>query len=529
MARNDTQRELDLRGILLTGAEIWVHDPAVANYNEMLILEGRIAALGRKDELSHDPPSGIKVIKLPGGLLIPPFFDGHLHLDLGGRYLKMLKLRDCKSTVDALKAIERAAAKGEGWLVGIGLPETSLTSREELDRVGKGRPLLLYTRDCHSAFVNSAAMENVGIDADTVFPEGGWQETDTKGLPLGILRENAVDWLVERLPDESEEDIRRYILKAFAHLVSLGVLGASDASYPNSWDVLRKLRDDEGLPIHLEQWVRCTDLDESCFQSAKSELSDLRRTRIKLFLDGSLGSRTAWMKKPYLDHPGYLPRPVPNLDRFQEFLIRGAEHGWSFAVHAIGDAAVEFALQSLAKIPTPGGRHRVEHLQHVDESSLKNIAATDLIPSVQPLHRIEDLGMLEGRVGKKRAAMSYPCRSLLKHGRPLASGSDWPVASADPLRNIHAAIRKRGPGEGMPGEELTPSQAVEAITRGSALAAGFTDIGEIRAGAPGDLVLLNLHPHDSAEAWLETSVQAVWRSGKLIHRLMDFETFIPDN
>jgi predicted amidohydrolase YtcJ len=188
--------------------------------------------------------------------------------------------------------------------------------------------------------------------------------------------------------------------------------------------------------------------------------------------------------------------------------------GWSFAVHAIGDAAVSFALDSLNGLPAPGGPHRVEHVQHVDPVLIAHPAWEKLIPSIQPHHRTEDLGMLVDRVGRERAAHAFPARSLWRENRPLALGTDWPVISADPLHTIRSALLQRGDGEGMSGEELTLAQAVDGVTRGAAKAAGFAGVGEIAVGAEADLVLLHSNPLE--EGWHETEVTAVWRAGRQI-------------
>ncbi|HEB85347.1 MAG TPA: amidohydrolase, partial [Bacteroidetes bacterium] len=206
----------------------------------------------------------------------------------------------------------------------------------------------------------------------------------------------------------------------------------------------------------------------------------------------------------------------------REFGREAVAHGWSLAVHAIGDAAVAFGARWLASLPAPGGPHRLEHVQHVDPVTLRRLAESDIIPSIQPLHRLEDQGMLLARVGPDRAGWAFPARSLWRVNRPPALGSDWPVVEADPLKTIHAALQPRGEGEGMPGEELSVTQALEAASSGAASAAGFRGTGRLQPGEAADLVWLQVDPGDSVQAWRETRVGAVWRGGELVHQAVDF-------
>jgi len=200
---------------------------------------------------------------------------------------------------------------------------------------------------------------------------------------------------------------------------------------------------------------------------------------------------------------------------FKRLLENGVERGWSFTVHAIGDAAVAFALDPLSGLPAPGGPHRVEHVQHVDEELLRHPGWEQIIPSIQPSHRIADQGMLSDRVGRQRAACSFPARSLWREQRPLVLGTDWPVVSADPLETIRSVIGSRGGAEGMPDEQLSVAQAIEGTTRAAAPGAGFEGVGEIAKGAPADLVWLD--PNPLAHGWTDTKVRGVWRSGERIH------------
>lgn len=498
--------------ILFTGGDVWLHDEVPnAAARDVLVEDGRITAVGERGSLSS---RDAEVADLEGGLLMPAFFDGHLHLEFGGKGLRSLQLSGVRRAEDVIELVAGHAQGGDGWILGQGLHERAWPPLEELHRAAGNRPMLLHTRDYHSAFLSRAGLEKLGITSASEMPEGALMELGPDGAPTGVFRENAVTWIEEQMPEDSEAQRLVYIEAAIEHIVNLGVLGVSGTSSRDDWHLLSKLDEEGRLLIRVESWAQCLDLDDVCLEMSRGESERLRRSRIKVFLDGAMGSRSAWMREAYSDDPGMHPGPVPDLDRFKHLLAEGVKKGWSFTVHAIGDAAVAFALDSLSGLPAPGGPHRVEHVQHVDLGLIAHPAWETLIPSIQPHHRTEDLGMLVDRVGRERAAHSFPARSLWRESRPLALGTDWPVISADPLHTIRSALLPRGDGEGMPGEELTLAQAVDGVTRGAARAAGFMGMGEIAVGADADLVLLR--PNPLQEGWHQTKVTAIWRAGMQI-------------
>ncbi|MHC4943661.1 MAG: amidohydrolase [Planctomycetota bacterium] len=500
------------------GGEVWLHrvDPNAAP-REVLVNKGVVSAIEPKGRLAATPPSNARIIDLEGGLLIPAFFDGHLHLEIGGKSLRSLQIADALEPGEVLKRVADRARTGSGWLIGWGLHEAAWPCLDDFNRACEKRPVFLYTRDYHSALLSRVGMAELGIDASYAVPAGGVMELDEGGEPSGIFRENAVSRIEGMLPEAPDAERLKDIETGIEHLVRHGVLGISHGPMPDDWHLLRKLEEEDRLPIRIESWAPCHDLDATCLDLARGESPVLRRSRIKLFLDGALGSRTAWMRSPYTDKPDHHPGPVPDLERFEEILEEGVARGWSFTVHAIGDAAMEHAMKALENLPAPGGPHRVEHVQHVDASMLAHEAWNRLVPSIQPVHRTEDLGMLVARVGPERAGWSFPARSLWRDHRPLALGTDWPVVSADPLATIRSAVSSRKAGEGMAAEALSLAQALECATRGSAQAAGFENVGAIAVGAPADFVWLYPHPNDSMEGWHDTRVRAVWRGGKRIH------------
>jgi len=500
-------------GLLIEGAKVFRHGgpwPGVAG--SLHVVDGMIRAVL---PAGANPPDRVKRVKLQGGVLIPAFFDAHLHLDQGGRYLGMLPLRDLHRPEDVLKAVATAEpTSGSPWVIGIGLHEEAWPPLDELHRASAGRACLLYTRDYHSAFVNRDAIRELGLTAQTSLPDGGWIDLDERGEPNGILHENAVMWAEERLPAATEEQKYANLVRAQDYLRSLGVLGVSDASQLDAWPVLREMEKRGELRLNVEHWRRCLDFNEDALAEERYRSDRLIRQRIKLFIDGALGSRTAWMAQEYSDSPGWAGEPVVEQGKFDRFVHRAAEAGWSLAVHAIGDAAVAHVTALLADLPAFAGSHRVEHVQHSDPETIRLLSGVELVSSVQPLHRLEDEGMLVGRIGVERTGFSYPMKSLLQtSGDRLVIGSDWPVVSADPRETMRAALMARHKRQGMPGEELTVEQALAAYTLHAAKAAGFDRFGALEAGYEASFLHLSNDPGRDPDAWGAAQINAAWERG----------------
>ncbi|MFH0883861.1 MAG: amidohydrolase [bacterium] len=504
--------------LLVTGARIWTAgQPWESPLGDLLIDSGVVEAVEPAGTLDEGSFSGIRRIKLPGGVILPSFFDAHLHLDLGGVFLSRIALRDCTSPSEVLTRLAHEREPGEGWMIAIGLPEGAWPSYEELHRATKGRPAILFTRDYHSAFVNPEGMVELGLTADTPPPPGGMFDKDDSGQLTGLLRENAVRWAENRLPAPTDRQRQDNLLLAANNLTEWGVLGASDASDNSSWDALRILDRENRMPLRIEHWHRCLELDETCLEIERVDLPRLKRLRIKTFSDGALGSRTAWMLDDYADTPGVRGGPVPELKTYHQFLQRAVEKGWSHTAHAIGDAAVRWVGEVLSQFPVPGLPHRIEHVQHIDVRGIAQLTNSSVLASIQPTHRLDDSGMLVPRLGAERAEFSYPQRSLLRNGSGVIMGTDWPVVSADPRRTIFAAMSQRKPGEGMPGEELSLEQTLTAMTCHPAEAAGFHRVGRLSHGYAADFIWLPDDPGRDPSYWREMKTGGVWAGGHLLH------------
>lgn len=461
--------------MLLLGDCLTMTNPPGA---EAVLLDGgRIVAVGDAASLQARAPgvSRVRVDRITPGLT-----DAHLHPVTWGRALIRLDLSgqgDPKLVSDLVAA--RAAELPPGtWVEGGGYLFDHYPGSDFLDRVAPDHPVLLVCRDMHSAWANSAALRQAGIGPDSPDPEGGKLVRDGRGRPNGYLLERAVGFVQEAMPPPGRVDLER----GLADLAGRGYT-AVHAMALETHDALgwvEAVAAAGELPVQV-WWA----LDRRRWQgTAPGWRGDLLHVAaVKFFVDGSLGSRTAWMVDPYPD--GSTGLTVDSLEEIRRVGEEALEAGFGLAVHTIGTRAVAEAARLLKSLtPRAPAPLRLEHVQHVRDEDLPALAAPGLALSVQPVQLPGDVEMVRrDQPGRDRQA--YRFRDLLATGRPLALGSDAPVAPPDLLAGMAAATRHPL----NPEQSLTEEEVLHGFTRGAALAAGWNHYGVLAPGAPADLTL----------------------------------------
>jgi predicted amidohydrolase YtcJ len=251
----------------------------------------------------------------------------------------------------------------------------------------------------------------------------------------------------------------------------------------------------------------------------------LRMVGVKLYLDGALGSRGAWLKQPYRDSAGQRGLPLVSDTELRNLMSRAAMNGFQVAVHAIGDQANSVLLESIEELShtyTGDRRWRIEHAQIVDPADLDRFARHGTIASMQPVHQASDWRMAEARMGRERLAGAYAWESLRRRNVPLAFGSDFPVESPNPFHGLAVAISRQDaegqpPGGWFPGERLTLEQAFDAFTRGAAYASFAEDrLGTLEPGRMADFVYIDTDIFRTSDPSQirETRVLETWLAGR---------------
>jgi predicted amidohydrolase YtcJ len=494
--------------------------------NAVLWVDGVITAVGQAAELSRLVPSSCPVLELPGAMVTPGFLDAHTHFAQWALKRRQVDLTGARDRDDAARRVGEASPV-QGWVLGHGWDANDWSApptRAALDAV-QPVPVFLDSLDVHAAWVNSAALESAGITRDTADPTGGRIVRDPSGEPTGLLLERAVELARRVVPEPPADVLAQALLDGQAEAHRLGVTGIHDVEEMRVLDAFRRLEREGRLALRVLFHPPVAELSRLVAAGFRSGAGTgwITHGGVKLFLDGSLGSRTAWMLDPY---EGTRDRgmPLTSLEDAATAVRLAAGHGIASAVHAIGDAAVRRALDLLEPLPVATLPHRIEHFQCVHPDDSARAARRGIVLSMQPAHLLVDIPLAERHWGR-RGRGAYAFRTLTAHGSPLAFGSDAPVAPLDPRFGVYAAMDRRAPGTGKDtawyaAERLPLETVIRACTEGPAAAAGWAPrLGTLLPGAAADLVAWDVDPAAEAgdgEAFLHARVRLTVVDGRIV-------------
>ena len=493
--------------LIVRNARPWSAGSVPPGADSIAVGAGRILALGTAAALAGLAGPGTEVIDAGGATVTPGITDAHIHLVSWARADADVALGGAASAADAAARVARCAARhpGKGPVIGRGWDANRWSDaphRSLLDVACPDRAVLLHSHDFHALWVNGAALEAAGIGRGTPDPAGGRFEREASGSPTGVVREHAVrlfsalEGSVAREPDEA------LLARAVARLHALGITAVHDFEGADEERLLRAMTGGSGPRVRVLMHVPHSGLDRALAQGIESGRGDalFRTGALKLFADGTLGSRTAALLEPYdgTDDRGMELLPPAELERD---VARALAGGLAVAIHAIGDRACRSALDAFEAageaLRRPRLPSRIEHLQLVDDHDLPRLARLGIAASVQPTHLTSDLELVD-RWWSGRRARAYPYRALADAGALLAFGSDAPVEPPDPAGSIHAAVTRQRPG-GYPAGGFVPAQrmTLEASLAGSTesatrLAGLAHELGRLAPGCHADLVVWNL-------------------------------------
>jgi predicted amidohydrolase YtcJ len=437
-------------------------------------------------------------------------------------------LAGAQSREEAVRRVAGGVAD-QGWILGHGWDANRWEAppdRWSLDEVVP-TPAYLESIDIHAGWANSAALLAAGIDRDTPDPSGGRIVRDGSGNPTGLLLERATQLLTRVLPQPSATDLLDLVRDAQSVAHRLGVTGIHDVEGPDVLRAFRTLEATANLRLRVLFSPPVAQLPSLLSHGVRSGQGTewLRLGGVKLYLDGSLGTRTAWMLDPYEDGRD-AGMPLCTEGEARQAVELAAAGGVACTIHAIGDAAVRRALSLLESVPAVGLPHRIEHCQCVHPDDLSRAARAGIVASMQPAHLPADVALAEERWGPRTRGV-YAFRSLLQHGTVLAFGSDVPVAPLDPRPGIVAAMGRVASdgsfaGGWHPEERLTFEEGVRAYVEGNAIAAGVADRrGRLVPGSDADLVAWEVDPavlRGDADSFRDSRVELTVVGGEAVYR-----------
>jgi predicted amidohydrolase YtcJ len=472
--------------LAILNAKVITLDPKRPKAQAVAVQNNRILAVGSNGEVRKHICKYTNIIDAENKPLVPGLVDCHVHMTELGFFLQNPDLRNAGSIEELQKRLRKHASKcsGEYWILGgrwdqEKFVEKRYPTRWDLDDAVVDRPVFLVRVCGHIGVANSEALRLAGITKETVMEGGRVRLDEATGQPDGIVEGNTMRLIWEKIPKPSPEALKEACLLASAKAVEAGLTCVHWlVESEDEIRVLRKLESEGKLPLRVYLGIPIKLLDSRTKQDRQSQPADalVRIGFVKLFADGSLGSRTAALKRPYSDAPkskGLLLKPKKELE---QLIHRAHEAGFQVGVHAIGDRAIGNVLdayeQALRHRPRQDHRHRIEHCSVLNPQLIKKIGKMHVIASVQPHFIVSDF-WLPDRLGKQRARWTYPLRTLTKNGVTVASGSDSPIEEINPILGIWAAVAKRGSGE-----NLTVKEALQTYT----VNAAFTSFDEVRKG-----------------------------------------------
>lgn len=469
-----------------------------------------------------------------GRVMLPGMIDAHVHvMDIGFAALT-LDLSDTTSLADALNRIAKFSAEhaDRPWIIGRGWNQETwklgrFPTAAELDAVTGGRPVWLERVDGHAGWANSAALKAAGLSSATRDPAGGSIERNADGSPKGVLVDAAMELVSAKLPPPRAEDRDLALATAQQILFKRGVTAVADMGTGiEDWQAYRRAGDANRLYVRIMAYARGIEQMSLIGGPGPSPWlyqDRLRLNGVKLYVDGALGSRGAWLKTPYADAPGTRGLPQLNETQLGNLMSRAAMDNFQVAIHAIGDQANATVISAIADLSATykgDRRWRIEHAQILDPKDITRFAASGAIASMQPVHQTSDRLMAETRLGPDRLAGAYAWKSLKASGVRLAFGSDAPVEVPDPWAGLAAAISRQGPdgqpaGGWQPQERVSSSEALAAYTADAAYA-GFAEgkFGRLAPGLRADFVLVDTDPLVASPAQVRaTKVLETWIGG----------------
>jgi predicted amidohydrolase YtcJ len=463
------------------------------------VQNGRITAVGSNSEIRKLLGDCTKVVDAKGACIVPGLVDCHVHMTEFGFFLQRPDMKNARSISEMQEKLRRYASRNKksGWIQGgrwdhEKFAEKRYPTRWDLDEAVSDRPVFLLRVCGHMGVANSEALRLAGITEESRVPGGKIELDESNGQPNGLLKEKAMQFIWKVIPKPTQKTLEEASLLACNKAVRAGLTAVHwMVDSTDEIQAIINLESKEKLPIRV-----CLGLPPKLEADAHQLLlssnsqSKIKIGFVKLFADGSLGSRTAALKEPYSDDPRTSGMLVHSSKELYQLILEAHQSGNRVAVHAIGDRAVEGVQDAYEKVlerfPRKDHRHRIEHCSILNPQIIKRMNTLGLTVSIQPHFVVSDFWLID-RVGKDRARWAFPFKSLVTEGLAVISGSDCPVEKIDPLLGIWAAVAERDNGEG-----LTAEQTLKTYTINAAYATEEEDErGTIEVGKLADFTVLN--------------------------------------
>ena len=509
---------------------------------------------GAKEYLSSHTVADLEELDCQGQFMMPGFNDSHMHyLHYAKAKKGAVDLYGCTSLAEVIDRMKLGFAEqfdknsglwlsGEGWNHDYFTDEKRFPNSKDLDRVTTEYPMIIMRTCFHVAVLNSKAMELLGINSDTVGQYGAFAETYPDGTPNGVIKENVFDDIKANLPAPGLETLLDMMVECQDDLFSYGItsIQSDDFKYTpegQAYEMMRLIRDaseQRRLKVRMAEQALLTEketvdqfFDEKGFDDSYGNRS-FKISCVKILADGSLGARTALMRKPYQDDPTTKGLAIYEKQEELDYIVMKAhQNNMAAAIHAIGDGAVEMCLNSIERarkeMPYLNPRHGIVHCQITDKEQIRRFKELDVIAYIQPVFIDYDMHIVFDRVGKELGDTSYAWKDYIESGIHAPFGTDCPVEGLDPMRGIYCAVTgcdTKGNGPAWPHQILSREQALYGYTTAGAYASFDEHVkGMIKPGMYADFILVDTNLLTCADQdILGAKVNATYIGGECVYK-----------
>lgn len=520
-----------LKGTLETSADLALIDGKILTmskakpYAEAIAVKGNsILKVGTTEEISQFIGKETKIVYLDYRAVLPGFIDTHIHVADFGRFLMWLNLTDANSIIQMLNLLARRLEKmsPDKWVVGRGWDENRflerrMPTRYDLDVISPNNPVLFYHAAGLVCVVNSKALEVADITSETNSPLGGIIEKDPKtGIPTGILRETATDLVWRKISESSVEELAEVTALACEKIVEAGITGVNWlAESQVDVAILKKLQSSGKLPFRVFMVIPEHLLaDQALTDGLDGEFAKIGA--VEILVDGYLASKTAALFHPFNDAQTTNGKLLCASKDMSTSASRITNDGFQVIFHAMGDKAIDAALNAIKKLPTKN-RYRIDQAALFNEELIKRVKASKVIVSVQPLVAASEFTVYSAieHLGEERARWLYPLKTLFRKNIRVCSGSDCPMEPLNPLLAIQSAVNRQA----FPEEQISVEEALQMYTTNAAYASREENTkGTIEEGKIADFTVLSQSPFDvPINKIQDISVEMTIINGKIIH------------
>ena len=478
-----------------------------------LVISGtKIIDVGDHSSIDQWEALADEIYDLGGCTVLPGMTDAHIHLE---KYALALKQVDCEtSTVE--ECLERLSEEAKdaphgAWIRGHGWDQNRwgrYGTLEEIDAAAPHNPVYLTAKSLHAAWVNSLAIHKCEFQSPAEQIKGGHIGTYPDGRPNGLLFEEAMGLISEKIPRPTSGQILSLIDEAQHKLLRYGITSVHDFDGQRCFSALQELHRTGDLFVRVLKNIQKEHFDAAQSLGLQSGFGDdwLRIGHLKLFADGALGPQTAAMIDPYESQPDNFGILLLGQNEIETIGRRALAAGLPLTVHAIGDRACRAVIRAFVELkrqePAPPLPPRIEHLQVIHPADLEELTGANITISMQPLHAPSDHPTAD-RYWGERSRWSYAWNAVVQTGSLLIFGSDAPVESPDPLLGLYAAVTRKLKSEDPDGPLWIPEEcidlqsALQAYTVNPPAAVGLADrLGRLQIGFLADLILLDRDPFD---------------------------------